>query len=107
MAALERIEVGLSDGIVVATLSRFGRSMADDTVHLARIQRAGGTFISVNEEFDLDTDAGRMMLRAWKNPEHMGARHVDKLYVEARRESHGERAGVVPPQPYQAVPLRA
>jgi DNA invertase Pin-like site-specific DNA recombinase len=61
--ALRRVELGVSDGIIVPFLSRFGRSLTDALGHLARIQQAGGTFISVQEHFDLDTDVGRLMLR--------------------------------------------
>ena len=68
MAAIERIELGLSKGVVVAKLDRFGRSLLDGLSAIARIEEAGGTFVSVQDGFDLATPTGRLMLRmmlAW------------------------------------------
>jgi DNA invertase Pin-like site-specific DNA recombinase len=63
MAAVERVEGGHSDGIVVAKLDRFGRSLVDGLQLIDRIQEAGGTFASVQDGFDLRTDTGRLVLR--------------------------------------------
>ncbi len=62
-AAITRVEAGLSGGLVVAHLDRFGRSLLDGLVAIERIQRAGGTFASVNDGFDLGTDTGRLVMR--------------------------------------------
>ena len=62
-AAIERIERGESDGIVVAKLDRFGRSLMDGLQLIDRIRDAGGTFASVQDGFDLGTDTGRLVLR--------------------------------------------
>jgi site-specific DNA recombinase len=62
-AALGRIEHGESQGIVVAYLSRFGRSLLDGLSAIQRIRDAGGTFVSVQEGLDLSTDTGRLILR--------------------------------------------
>lgn len=61
--ALARVEAGESDGIVVAKLDRFGRTLIDGLRHIERIQAAGGTFVSVADGFDLATDTGRLVLR--------------------------------------------
>jgi DNA invertase Pin-like site-specific DNA recombinase len=61
--AIERVEGGLSDGIIVAKLDRFGRSFKDALEHIERIDRAGGPLISVQDQFDLGTDHGRLVLR--------------------------------------------
>jgi DNA invertase Pin-like site-specific DNA recombinase len=45
LAAIERIERGLSAGIIVAKLDRFGRSFKDALEHIDRIDRAGGRLI--------------------------------------------------------------
>jgi DNA invertase Pin-like site-specific DNA recombinase len=63
LQAIGRVEAGLSDGIIVAKLDRFGRSLRDALDHIDRIQSAGGTFVSVQDNFDLSTDHGRLMLR--------------------------------------------
>src|SRR4051812_11147063 len=51
MTAIERVEAGLSDGIIVARLDRFGRSLRDALEHIDRIQAAGGRFVSVQDHF--------------------------------------------------------
>ncbi len=63
MQAIARVERGESDGIVVAKLDRFGRSLVDGLQLIDRIQDAGGTFASVQDGFDLRTDTGRLVLR--------------------------------------------
>jgi DNA invertase Pin-like site-specific DNA recombinase len=63
MEALGRIEAGQSEGLVVAKLDRFGRSLHDALEHIDRIQQAGGTFVSVQDQFDLGSDHGRLVLR--------------------------------------------
>jgi DNA invertase Pin-like site-specific DNA recombinase len=62
-AAIERIENGVSRGIVVATTDRFGRSMLDALLAIKRVQDAGGHFFGAQEGFDLGNDVGRMMVR--------------------------------------------
>jgi DNA invertase Pin-like site-specific DNA recombinase len=63
LKAIERVEAGVSDGIIVAKLDRFGRSFKDALEHIERIDRAGGRLISVQDQFDLGTDHGRLVLR--------------------------------------------
>jgi Resolvase, N terminal domain len=45
LKAIERVERGLSDGIIVAKLDRFGRSFKDALEHIERIDRAGARLI--------------------------------------------------------------
>jgi site-specific DNA recombinase len=63
MAAIERVESGESDGLVVAKLDRFGRSLIDGLRALARIEAAGGTFVSVQDGIDISTPTGRLVSR--------------------------------------------
>lgn len=63
LEAIERIEAGHSDGIVVAKLDRFGRTLIDGIRLVERIEAAGGTFVSVADGFDLTTESGRLVLR--------------------------------------------
>ena len=58
-AALERVEQGATDGIVVAKLDRFARSVLDAREALRRIDEAGGTLISAEDGFDTKTPMGR------------------------------------------------
>jgi site-specific DNA recombinase len=63
LAAIERVERGESDDLVVAYASRFGRSQLDGLLAIDRIVRAGGVFVSASEGLDYSTDMGRHMLR--------------------------------------------
>lgn len=63
LEAVRRVEAGESDGIVVAKLDRFGRSVLDGLNLIERIRRAGGKFVSVDDGFDISTDTGRLVLR--------------------------------------------
>jgi site-specific DNA recombinase len=104
--ALERIELGLSDGIIVGLLSRFGRSLADATKHLARIQEAGGTFISVAEQFDLNADHGRLMLRQMLAYLEYESDRTRSNWDDARRRAtaRGVHGGSYPPVGYKRRP---
>jgi DNA invertase Pin-like site-specific DNA recombinase len=63
LTALERVERGESQGIVVAKLDRFGRSLVDGLSKIDRIVAAGGVFVSVQDGLDLSTPTGRLVLR--------------------------------------------
>ena len=63
LRALERVESHRSDGLIVAKLDRFGRSLVHGLAAMARIERAGGTFVSVQDGLDLGTPTGRLILR--------------------------------------------
>jgi len=63
LEAIERVESGESNGVIVAKLDRFGRSVVDGLRSIARIEGAGGTFISVQDGFDLSTPTGRLVMR--------------------------------------------
>jgi DNA invertase Pin-like site-specific DNA recombinase len=61
--AVQRIERGVSDGLVVARVDRFGRSLVDALLMIQRIEKAGGLFYSVQDGLDISTDTGRLVLR--------------------------------------------
>jgi DNA invertase Pin-like site-specific DNA recombinase len=60
--AIRRIEAGASDGLVVAKLDRFGRSLTHSLTAIQRIQAADGIFVSVQDGLDLSTDTGRLIV---------------------------------------------
>ncbi len=62
-AAIERVEHGETQGIVVAKLDRFGRSLVDGLSKIDRIAAAGGIFVSVQDGLDLSTPTGKLVLR--------------------------------------------
>ena len=61
--AVARVERGSTDGIVVARIDRFGRSLSHGLAAIERINAAGGLFVSVEDGLDLSTDTGRLGLR--------------------------------------------
>src|SRR4051812_43733050 len=48
---LERIEAGETDGVIIAKLDRFARSVADAATAIRRINEAGGLLVSVADGF--------------------------------------------------------
>jgi len=57
--ALEAVEAGEADGIAVAAIDRFARSVPDAAVALRRLEQAGGALISVRDTLDTTTSVGR------------------------------------------------
>lgn len=60
-AAIERIEAGKGEGLVVARLDRFGRSVQDSANLLARIRDAGGVLCTVGEGIDTSGYMGKFL----------------------------------------------
>lgn len=61
--AMQRAEAGVTDGIVVAKLDRFARSLVGALDAIKRLDEAGAQFVSVAEGIDPATPAGKMMQR--------------------------------------------
>jgi site-specific DNA recombinase len=61
-AAIERVEAGKTDGIAVAKLDRFARSVADAAAAIRRIRDAGGELLSVEDNFDSSTPMGKFAM---------------------------------------------
>jgi DNA invertase Pin-like site-specific DNA recombinase len=59
---MELIESGAVDGVAVAKLDRFSRSVAQAADALRRIDAAGGAFISAEDSLDTSTPMGRFAL---------------------------------------------
>jgi site-specific DNA recombinase len=57
--ALEAVEAGEADGIAVAAIDRFARSVPDAAIALRRLEQAGGALISVRDTLDTTTSVGR------------------------------------------------
>jgi DNA invertase Pin-like site-specific DNA recombinase len=60
-AALARVESGETQGIAVAKLDRFARSVTDGGLALRRIRDAGGELVLVEEGLDTSTPIGKAM----------------------------------------------
>jgi DNA invertase Pin-like site-specific DNA recombinase len=61
-AALEMIEAGKADGMIVARLDRFARSAIDGLTAIKRIHDAGGHLIIVENGLDTTTPTGRAFM---------------------------------------------
>jgi site-specific DNA recombinase len=59
--ALARVERGEADGIIVARLNRFSRSVSDAARALERLEAVGGTLVAVDLGMDTSTSGGRLM----------------------------------------------
>jgi site-specific DNA recombinase len=57
--ALELVEAGRADGLIVASLDRFARSVPDAYRALKRLEAAGGALVSVRDVLDTSTPMGR------------------------------------------------
>jgi site-specific DNA recombinase len=57
--ALEAVEKGQADGIAVAAIDRFARSVSDAALALRRLEQAGGALVSVRDTLDTTTPVGR------------------------------------------------
>lgn len=61
LAALERVEAGRSDGIAVARLDRFARSVVDCANAIKRLQAVDGVLLSAAESIDTSGTFGRFV----------------------------------------------
>ena len=59
--ALEAVEGGEADGIAVAYLSRFARSVAVAARALERLEAAGGILVAADQNMDTSTSQGQLM----------------------------------------------
>ena len=59
---MRRIKEGETEGVVVAKLDRFGRTLVGSLQLLDEIQKVGGQFASVADDYDISTKNGRMLL---------------------------------------------
>lgn len=57
-----RVESRKTDGVIVARLDRFGRSLVGSLAAIERIDSAGATFVSASDSFDTSTPNGRLIL---------------------------------------------
>ncbi|MDA0161291.1 recombinase family protein [Solirubrobacter ginsenosidimutans] len=63
LETVARVEAGISDGVVVAWVDRFGRTLLDSVQLIERIRSAGGEFFAAQDGLDTRTEAGRMVMQ--------------------------------------------
>jgi DNA invertase Pin-like site-specific DNA recombinase len=59
---LKRAEAGVSDGVIVYRMSRFGRNMADTVASVERLKNAGARLVAVMEGYDTSQPNGQVLL---------------------------------------------
>jgi len=99
---VERVEAGELDGLAVATLDRFGRSLPYCIALIDRIHRAGGQFVSVADGFDTRTPYGELALNVMLSVAQFELRRIREQWqvVVARNIRAGRHPGAVPPFGY-------
>jgi hypothetical protein len=106
LQALDRIEAGVSSGLVVAKLDRFGRSVRDGISTIERIRAAKGTVISVQDGLDLGTETGKLVFHILLS---MGEWELDRIRsswetARARAIARGVHVGSTVPFGYRRDP---
>ena len=98
LALVERIEAGELDGLIVATLDRFGRSLAHAIELIERIDKAGGRFVSVADGFDTRTEYGRLALHIMLSVADFELRRFKRQWRETveHKIREGHHPGPVP-----------
>lgn len=100
---VERVERGELDGLVVATLDRFARSISHAIALIDRIHKAGGRFVSVADGFDTKTPYGELALNVLLSVGQFEHRRFTENWrgIVERQIKEGRHPGAVPPFGYQ------
>src|SRR5918995_1476244 len=91
-AALARVEAGETEGIVVAKLDRFARSVADAAVAIRRVRDADGQLVSVEDNFDSSTPMGRFAVNMLLSLAELELERIRDSWATA--QEHAVRRGV-------------
>jgi site-specific DNA recombinase len=83
----ERIEAGVSGGIVVARIDRFGRTVARALDAIEEIDKAGGVVITAEGDFDTSTAVGELLLGMMLQLAQFELRRVRENWQSAKRNA--------------------
>jgi site-specific DNA recombinase len=95
-AAMARVENGESDGIVVAKLSRFGRSVPDGLKLVKRIHDAGGKFAAIDLGIDPTTSTGKLVLTFFLALAEWEHERLTDEWHAVRQRAHDDGAYLAP-----------
>jgi DNA invertase Pin-like site-specific DNA recombinase len=97
-----RIRAGETDGVVVAYLSRFGRSLVGALSLIQEIDQHGALFASVADGFDTRTPTGRLTLNILLSLAQWELERLREQFMDARLRAlkRGHHMGRVPPSGY-------
>ena len=95
-AAMARVENGESDGIVVAKLSRFGRSVPDGLKLVKRIHDAGGSFAAIDLGIDPTTSTGKLVMTFFLALAEWEHERMTDEWQAVRRRAHNDGVHLAP-----------
>ena len=84
---VRRIEAGEAEGLIVARLDRFARSLVGGLAAIERIERAGGSFVAVQDGFDLSTPTGRLVLRIMLSLAEFELDRIRSTFAASKRDA--------------------
>lgn len=82
--ARKRVEEGVSGGIVVAKIDRFGRTVARALDAIEEIDKAGGVVITAEGDFDTSTAVGELVLSMMLTLAHFELRRIRENWRSAQ-----------------------
>lgn len=104
-AALERLEAGETDGVVVMRIDRFARSTADGSRIVREIVGRGQIFASCHERIDPKTPEGGFMLRSFLSNAELFLDQIKASWETSKARAIARGAHIGPtPIGYQRVP---
>jgi DNA invertase Pin-like site-specific DNA recombinase len=104
--ALRRVEAGEADGMIVAKLDRFARSVSGAAQALERLEQAGGSLIAVDLGMDTSTSAGRLMRNVLMSLAEFELDRIREGWAATREHTIGRGVHIsnVPPFGYERDP---
>lgn len=97
--ALARVERGETDGIIVAKLDRFARSLVGALESLHRIEQAGGQLVSVEDSFDTTTPMGRFALQITLALAELERERIRENWITAQQRAVDRGVHITPRVP--------
>lgn len=85
--ARQRVEDGISGGIVVARIDRFGRTVARALDAIEEIDKAGGVVITAEGDFDTSTATGELVLNMMLTLAQFELRRIRENWGAAQRRA--------------------
>jgi site-specific DNA recombinase len=101
--ALEAVERGQAEGVIVAKLDRFARSVAGAAQALTRLEASGGVLVAVDLGLDTSNPAGRLMRNVLMALAEFELDRIRESWQSAREHAIGRGIHIskVPPVGYR------
>lgn len=96
--ALERIESGVSGGIIVARIDRFARTLVGGMQAIEAIDKAGGVVLTADGEFDTSTNTGELVLSIMLSLAQFELRRIRENWRDAQDKAKARGIHVAKPR---------